>query len=369
MLRSTLICCVVVSLVWAASANAGAETGLKKGSPDLKSIGPLAFGPDGILFIGDPLGATIFAFDTSDTLGDPSSVELNINDVDAQIAGMLGTTRKEVLINDLAVNPVSGNAYLSVSRGRGPKAAPVLFRINKTGKLSEVSLKDVPFAQASLSNAPEDKVTERRGRKRNKRLESITDMAFIDGRLFIAGLSNEEFASKLRSISFPFTEADPGTSVEIFHGAHGRFETKSPVRTFVPLDIVGDTHLVAAYTCTPLVKFPISRLVPGTKLQGTTVAELGNHNNPLDMIVYTKDDKEFLLMANSKRGVMKISTDKIERADGITEKISDTAGQVYETITSLNGVVQLDRLNSDNALVLVRSETDGAHSLQTIALP
>ena len=30
-------------------------------------------------------------------------------------------------------------------------------------------------------------------------------------------LSNEEFASKLRSVSFPFSSADSGASVEIYH--------------------------------------------------------------------------------------------------------------------------------------------------------
>ena len=41
---------------------------------------------------------------------------------------MLGTDSKQIAINDLAVNPLSGNVYLSVSRGRGPDAIPVLVR-------------------------------------------------------------------------------------------------------------------------------------------------------------------------------------------------------------------------------------------------
>jgi hypothetical protein len=36
------------------------------------------------------------------------------------------------------------------------------------------------------------------------------------------------------AIEFPFTGPNPGTGVEIYHGAHGAFETKAPVRTFVP---------------------------------------------------------------------------------------------------------------------------------------
>jgi len=40
-----------------------------------------------------------------------------------------------------------------------------------------------------------------------------------------AGLSNEEFSSKFWAIPFPFKTADQGTSVEIWHTSHNRFET------------------------------------------------------------------------------------------------------------------------------------------------
>ena len=71
----------------------------------------------------------------------------------------------------------------------------------------------------------------------------------------MAGLSSEEFASKLRSIAYPFTGVDNGTSVEVWHAPHDQFETRSPVYTFVPYEIDGEPHLVASYLCTPLVKF------------------------------------------------------------------------------------------------------------------
>ncbi len=45
--------------------------------------------------------------------------------------------------------------------------------------------------------------------------------------MIVAGLSNEEFASTLRSLPFPFKEGESETSVEIYHGAHGKFETRS----------------------------------------------------------------------------------------------------------------------------------------------
>jgi hypothetical protein len=54
--------------------------------------------------------------------------------------------------------------------------------------------------------------------------------------------------------------------------------------------------------------FPLASLKPGAKVTGTTIAELGNRNRPLDMIVYQKGGQDYLLMANNSRGVMKIPT-------------------------------------------------------------
>ena len=76
--------------------------------------------------------------------------------------------------------------------------------------------------------------------------------------------------------------------------------------------------MLAAYTCTPLVKVPVSELKAGAHVKGTTIAELGNRNKPLDMIMYQKDGKDYLLMTNSSRGVMKIPTEGAGEAPGIT---------------------------------------------------
>ena len=327
------------------------------GTPDIKSAGPLAFGPDGVLFVGDRQAAAIFAIDTGDRTPAPAG-PFKVQGIDEKIAAMLGTEAKQISLNALAVNPASGRAYLSISRGRGPEGDPVLVRVDREGKIEEVPLKDVRFSKAVLPNPPQGK-----GRQ-----DAITHIAFVKDRVYVAGLSNEEFASKFRAIPFPFTETDKGASVEIFHGSHGRFETNSPVRTFVAYEINGEDNLLAAYTCTPLVKIPVSQLKPGERVKGTTIAELGNRNVPLDMIVYQKDGKDFILMANSSRGVMKITTENIDKIEPITKPQRATAGLTYQTITDLKGVKHLDRLNKDNALVLVQTDT-GAMNLESIALP
>jgi len=353
-MRTTLLAAVVAV---AAAPAARADDGLTRGTPDVKSVSALAFGPKGLLFIGDPQSATIFAVDTGDTkpAGDKP---VDITRVDAQLASTLGTTEKDVRIADLKVNPASGNVYVAVTRGTGA-GTPAIVRLPRGGGTPEpLTLKDVPFAQVMLPNPGKGK----------DQTTVVTSMAFLDGKLYVAGLSNEQFASTLRVIPFPFKDADKGSAIEIFHGAHGRIETQAPIRTFVPFKVGGEDALMAAYTCTPLVKIPVSELKPGTKVKGTTVAELGNMNQPIDMIPYTKDGKTYLLMANSRRGVMKIPTQDFATAAAITARPpTETAGVKYETISELKNVVQLDKLDDARAIILVK--TDAGLDLKTIPLP
>jgi hypothetical protein len=360
--------CIVVAAVCAVALLAGAANAadkspldsLKPGTPDLKQAGALAFAPEGILLVGDSLGAAVFAIDTGDRPAKPAEGAIKVEGINQKIAGLLGADVKQVKINDLAVNPMSGTAYLSVTRGQGQDALPVILRVRQSGDIEELSLKNVKFAKAALPNPPD-------ASKARQRQDAITCVAYAEGRVYVAGLSNEEFASKLRAIAFPFTEADQGTSVEIFHTSHNKIETGSPIRTFIPYKVKDEANLLAAYTCTPLVKVPVSELKPGTKVKGLTIAELGNRNVPLDMIVYEKGGKEFILIANNSRGVMKVPTEHIGEAQGLNKAVAGTAGLPYETVKDLKGVLQLAKLDKEHALILV--DKDGSLNLETIDLP
>src|SRR5262245_428359 len=157
-------------------------------------------------------------------------------------------------------------------------------------------------------------------------------------------------------------------SVEIDHASNARFATCAPIRTFATFKVGKEDHLLAAYTCTPLVQFSISELKPGAKIKGKTIAELGNRNRPLDMIVYEKDGKTYLLMANNSRGVMKITTEQIDKADSITAPVPDKKGLPYETIASWTGIDQLDRFDANHVIVLRRAE-GGSLNLESLPLP
>jgi hypothetical protein len=354
-MRSQLLAAVAV--LAAAVGTARADHGLTKGTPDLKSASALAFGPHGILFVGDPAGAAVFAIDTMDT-SRAGTGEVKVERVDAQIAGVLGVSDKDVKITDMKVNPESGNVYFSASRGQS--GGPAIVRLTRSGKTEAVPLKDVPFAKVTIPNPGKG------GKDPN---QVITNMAFADGKVIVAGLSTEEFASTLRVIPFPFKDADKGAGIQIFHGAHGRLETNAPIRTFTPYMIDGKANIVAAYTCTPLVKIPLTDLQPGAKVKGTTIAELGNMNQPLDMIPYTKGGKDFLLMTNTRHGVIKVPTEGFGKAQPIIEPVrgGGTAGIQYEKIGELKDVVQLDKLDAERALILVK--TSAGFDVKTVPLP
>ena len=106
--------------------------------------------------------------------------------------------------------------------------------------------------------------------------------------------------------------------------------------------------------------------------EGTTVAELGSGNKPLSMFVYEKGGKDYILVANNNRGVMKIPTEGIDTIAGITNPvgINKTAGLQYETIKELKKVEKLARLDRDHAVILAKADTpEGSLYLKAIALP
>ncbi|MEZ6056837.1 MAG: hypothetical protein R3C01_09030 [Planctomycetaceae bacterium] len=341
--------------------------GLTAGAPEMQSAGVLTFGPDGILFVGDAKGAAVFALKTGDATGDAAAVSVKIDGLNEKLADVVGGTPQAITVQDLAVNPLSGSMFLSVAGG---SQAVAIVKVAADGTLSALDLKNIPFAKVDLKDAPADKVVGEGNRAKNNRSSSVTDLAFVDGFVLVSGLSSSASPSSIRSLAFPFREVTDGASIEIYHGAHGKVEDYAPIRTFVPFMVDGKPNVLAGYVCTPLVRFPVADLAPGEKLRGTTVAELGNRNQPLDMIAYKKGGRDYLLLSNSARGVMKIDTANLEANAGITEPVKGggTAGQKFETIESLQGVVQLDKLNEEHAVVIVKT-TAGDLNLETVPLP
>ena len=359
---SCLVAGTIVGLAFTPTTDAAELYGLTPGTVELQSAGPMSFGPSGVLFIGDNKAAKVYALNTEDT-GTPGG-KYDIADADARISQALGG--KDVTVADMAVNPETGNVFFSGAAG----GKPFIAQMNAGGEVQELNLEKIGHATASLPNPPEDKMVKRGRRSKNPRNEAITDLAYMGGRVLVTGLSAAESPSSVVEFDFPFRETSEAIQVEIFHAAHGRDEDTAAIQSFVPFNIDGEPSLLAGYTCTPLVKIPVEKIGSTSKVRGTTVAELGNRNRPLDMIVYQQGGKDYLLMANSARGIMKVSTENLKENTGLTEPVrgGGTAGQPYETIESLAGVVQLDKASDTTAIVMIEAD-DKSLALKTIDLP
>ncbi|MEO5564684.1 MAG: hypothetical protein ABIR18_14660 [Chitinophagaceae bacterium] len=331
------------------------QYGLEKGTPEIKSISAIAFGPDGIIFIGDSKSASVYAVDTKDKTAVEKATAVEIKNIDQKIAAALGTEAKNVRIQDIAVNPVSKKVYCAVQIADG---TPVLLTL-EGDKVNAVSLKDVLFSTSSIANVPAEDQKDRNGRSLRETI--ISDLNYADGSVMLSGLSNQEFSSTFRKIPFPFTDKQEQSSLEIYHAAHGRFETNSPIRTFTIAELGGKKYLVASYTCTPLVLFPLDELKPGKHVKGRTVGEFGAGNSPVDMITLKKGTDSYLVMANSNRPVMRVQYKNIESYQGsLTEPIKEsysTAGVNFVNLPVVN-VLQLDKLDDTQVVVLQRRGTD-----------
>ena len=325
--------------------------GLNIGTPDIKSVGSLAFGPEGILFVADNVGATIFAIGVGDADEVSEPRALNVDTLDTRLAAYLGCSRDEVFIRDMAVHPSSQEVYLSVMRGSGAAAVPVLITVGTDGALSDVPLESVPFSHTGIGNAPTEDDERTAGRDR-LRTVTVTDMAYVDGILLVAGASNEEFSSALRRIPFPFNGDMLSNSLEIFHVSHGRYETASPIRTFMPYG--GNTSILASYTCTPVVHFSLKDVKAGAQVKGRTVAELGAGNTPIDIVSYARDGEEYLLVSNARHPLMKIASKDIDRQKPLTEA-QGPIGVPRETL-SHKGVSHMANLNGSYVLMMQRDD-------------
>ena len=338
------------------------KAGFITGNPDIQSINAMAFGPEGILFIGDSHHAKIIAMDTKDQLARGGTEAISMTGIDEKIASLLGTAADQISIQDMAVNPMTKMIYLAVHLADG---TPVLLKTDGD-KLEHVSLESVSYAASGLTNPIAEDAKDRRGRSQRK--WAISDLAYFEGKVMVSGLSNEEFGSTFRSINFPFDEQQSHSTLEIYHAAHGKYETHSPIKAFMPYRLEGEPHLIASYTCTPLVIFPLSELKAGKHTKGKTVAELGNRNTPLDIISYKNKDKSYLLMANSSRALMKIDPAKVaEYKDYLTEPVEENSGIAGVEFLNMPYVFvqQLDDY-SDQYVLMIRRQHNGSLDLETV---
>jgi hypothetical protein len=333
-----------------------------KGDIQLKSLTSITFSKEGVLFLADPLGMKIYALDEKQ-MNVERVQNLEIANIDEKLAALLGVSTKDIKIEDMAVNPTSQEIYFAVTR-RGNTLLPSIIKVDKLGKLSAFNLSNVSYYETSLADVPS-----KSPHQYFPLTAAITDMSFIDGELYVSGLSGEEFSSKLRRFPYPFTSKTMAVQLEIFHPSHDRFETNSPIETFLPFPVNGKMHILAGYGCAPLAKFPLTDVRAKEQLRGVTVAELGGGNRPLDMISFKDSNVDYILIANSDRTLMQISSEDLDKQEAVVKGPTRvppyaSTGVKYLSIAEI-GITQLDDFNDQSYVVVQRNMDDGTLNLRS----
>lgn len=273
----------------------------------------LEFAETNTLFVADSDSSKIFAYNLPAVEVAKSSESFNLVGVGAQIAELLGVSASAVSYHDIAIHPISKEAFISVSYLKGTEKVSALIKANQQGKLEQVNLANYRHTVKALAKTADDSVTFWRDIPATTL--AITDLDYVNGTLYVSSLSTGEFASTLRKINYPFSKEDTSSNIEIYHTVHNQTETRAPIRAMEVLNLGGVETVVAAYTCTPLVTIPTASLTDGAHVKGKTIAELGYGNTPLDVIHFTATDhtqkqEDFVLVINKER-----SADLIRVAD------------------------------------------------------
>lgn len=387
-LQTVLLAAATVLALQALPASYGvAETALETKAasapvkPQLQSAGALSFGPNNVLFVGDSKAGLVHAFELSDRdIDSQTSVSMGnsatfegidlISDIGAKAARLLGVKIDDIRINDMVVHKLSKQVFLSVHRGHGPDTVPVIVKVNK-GQLERLSLGKVKHSSASVGPIPVNEKLEF-GQPQNRL--AITDIDYWEGEIFVSGVSNEEFASKLRRMAYPFNSKVSTTSIEIWHAVHAQFETRAPIIT-KEIRKIGDTPtLIAVYACTPLVRIPLHELKNGAKVRGEMIGELGFGNTPIDIISYKNgmDGKDYVLVTNTNRSAKQVALADIGSAKAMPVNVPNNFGPdgVTQHPVPLSGTQHLDLLDDQWAVVIRPNlEEPGRLDLHTLPLP
>ena len=355
----------------------------------IQSLGLLKFSDEGVLFAGDNISGSIIAIDLSQERKSADGFEINVYNIDAKIAAVLGTVKENILIHDLAVHPLSGEVYLSITRGKGIDAFPALLKVDAENQIHHVDVSRLEITTQALHNLPDhNRRIALRGTgsaptqkeiaksKQSLRTLSIVSIEYHEGELFVAGITNEEFCSVLRRMPYPFTGKESLSQIEMYHIVHDTYETRAPIRSMVVKDIDGKKTLVAAYTCSPLVLIPLEELKDNAKVKARTIGDMGN-GQPIDMVPFQSDGKEMLFVTNNSRSPLVISVDELQNAKVVSDKDFERGakldlnpimpfGPIGKSIMFSGASLRIDLLNEKQFVSLNRDAESGSLDLETV---
>ncbi len=353
--------------------------------------GALTFSPQGVLFVGDNVDSAVYAYPIAAPAASAAAAPLDVEDIDSRLAQLLQVPVRELSFNGMAVHPESHDVYLSLTAGRGAQGRAVIVRVARDGRLGTLDLKAAPHTRYRIPDPPaaDAQFRDRSGdwpvppaelyhRKARTPMRTMTivDMKSHGGELYISGISNEEFASTLRRVKYPFDGQASETRVRIYHVAHERYETRAPIRAMAFARVDGQDTLVAGYTCSPLVLIPVAELVNGAKVTGRTIGDMGN-GQPLSMVPVSYYGQAMIYVTNAAHAPRMIPVAGLQKAvaylpDNSPKNYpSDMSpeyplGPVGKGVMFVGSSLFADRLDDKFLVSLTRDAASGALRLEAL---
>jgi hypothetical protein len=333
---------------------------------ELQSVSRIAFGPENTLFIADWKAGDVVAVNLPPA---PAATDAAFNITNLELSLRRAVGSSEITIEDMKARPQTDLVYVALSVG--PTRRPEIVSVDPHGTVTKVRLIGLKTEKADLKDVvgwdykfwgdiPERSFT-------------VTDMQWHKGKLYVAGLSNQTFASTLRVLSYPFSGGQKMVSVEMFNTSHAQMETRAPIREMTFATLNGKDYLIAAYLCTPLVTIPVDEIQDGAHITGKTIAEMGYGNTPNGLLTFTANEmgksNEYLLLSNAERNAELVPIEQVQAAN---EKPSMNQWVPFGKIdgvtpvqTPFSGVYRIDNLNAKFLVVLRRDLATGNSQLLT----
>jgi hypothetical protein len=335
----------------------------------VKSAGQMTFADPNTLVLADWRAGELHALSLPSIRSKPVG-PFNLTNISTPVARALGVSPLALRFEDMAIRPGAELAYLSLSITRpGGAPRPALVSLDSAGRVTVIDLAKAPRTSVRVADAPSaDKTLWREP----EATLTFTDLAAHDGKLYVAGLSNETFASTLRVFDLPLKRAASVTSIEMYHPVHNQVETRAPIRKMTIVDSGAGPLLVAAFTCTPLAVVPLKDLKDGAHIAAKTIAELGWGSAPVDMVTFDTGRGQMVLLTNShKSGDLMPVSDIAAQAGqpGLTTPIDWPAHPLLglkSVYTPISNVDQLAVQDSDFLAVMRRDQASGAMQLVSI---
>jgi hypothetical protein len=334
-----------------------------------KSVNVLKFGSENTLFIGDSKSATLYAYSIESSQNETAQQGYNIHDLSQKIAAFAKINLMDILVRDMAINPVNKEAYIAFDTKTKTGYASHVVIVSQSGSIRNLDLKKTKHTEVKLLDALTSDY--KFWGTTSMRSFTFTDIDLHKGKVYVSGMSNAEFSSALRMVDFPFNDSKVSTtSVEIFHTVHGQMETRAPIQTLSFITLDDGDYILAAYTCTPLVLIPVKDLKDGAHVVGKTIAEMGFGNTPIDIIKFKsagmdKVPYEGVILSNKNKSAQFINLTDINKSNKM-EAIGyagDSETGTTRKALPMTSLLQLDDQDDYHITAIKRNPDTGSLEL------